>query len=84
MIARRPGDDAPRPHIRIERGQGVVGATELEGADVLEVLGLQENLRAATLVEPGIVQERGVDRVAPDAAGGGFDIGNADGGETNS
>ena len=53
VVARGHGAHAPLELIRRQRGDGVVGAAELERAHALEGLALEEYLRAQTPVQRG-------------------------------
>ena len=58
MVAGRDGGHPGGALLVGQRGDGVVGAAELERADALQVLGLQEHLRAGRLVERARGQHR--------------------------
>ena len=58
MVAGRVGEDAPSALLRGQPRQRVVGAAELEGADALEVLALEEDASPRPLVH-GIGREDG-------------------------
>src|SRR5690606_9592197 len=65
VVAGRVGQDARTPGLLVEPREGVVRATKLEGADALEVLGLEEDARAHPLVERARSEDR---RAVGDAA----------------
>ena len=77
VVAGGDGDDALRPDLRVEAGQRIVGAAELERAGALQALGLEEDARAGDGVEIRAGEERGPHGVAGETRGGGAEIGNA-------
>ena len=74
MVARGESDDAGLALRRIEQGQRVVGATELERAHALEVLALEEELRAGFFVCRARGEHRRAMHGGRDAVGCGRDI----------
>jgi hypothetical protein len=69
VVAGRVRDDAAGPAGVGHAGESGVGAAQLEGAGPLEVLTLEEDVRAGTLGRPGSGQERRAQRHAGQAAG---------------
>ncbi len=75
MIA---GGKRHHPALSLGRAQGretVEGAPELERAGALQALGLEEKAVADPVIDPGNLQEGGVDGPALEPGRGGFDIG---------
>ena len=71
VVAGGVGDDTVGACLRIKRGDGVVSPPELEGADALERLGLEEGPRPDTFVEGARGEHRRVVGNAAQALGGG-------------
>jgi hypothetical protein len=67
VIARRIGDDAAALLVVRELGEGVVRAAELERAHALEVLALEEHLRAGERVHRARGERRRPVRAFADA-----------------
>ena len=73
------GDDAAATLLRGELGEAVVGAAELERARALEVLALEEDVRARLAVGGGGGNDRRAVGHAAQALGGGLHVGEAGG-----
>src|SRR5262252_282486 len=76
MIAAGIGDDSAPALVLGKRGNLVVSAAQLEGADGLQVLELEEELAGVSVVGP--LQKRSADGNTVEASAGGNDVGKRD------
>ena len=74
MVARRKSEHAPLALRRGEGAQGIKSAPELERAGALQVLALEEQCATQQCVGRAGTHDRGVQRVALQAVGGGLHI----------
>jgi hypothetical protein len=74
VVAGRERDHAATSHLVVQGRERVVGATELERADPLEVLALQEHRATDTRVDGPRGQHRGAVRDALERARGTLDV----------